>query len=79
MSNNSQKPVILERFTHFPNAPQMAQGMIAGNALPTPVSIWVALAVNTQEIVGQNVNKKKLLEELSQKEYVVKKVVNEWN
>lgn len=75
----SQKPVILKRFTHFPNAPEMARGMITGNVLPTPVSIWVALAVNTQEIVGQDVNKKKLLEELSQKKYVVKKVVNEWN
>ena len=75
----SQKPVILERFTHFPDAPQMVRGMLTGNALPAPVSIWVALAVNTQEVVGQNTNKKKLLEELSQKKYVVKKVVNEWN
>jgi hypothetical protein len=29
--------------------------------------------------VGQDVNKKKLLEKLAQKKYVVKKVVNEWN
>jgi hypothetical protein len=77
--NNSQKPVILQRLTHFPNAPQMVRGMLTGNIVATPESVWVALAINTQEIVGQNASKEKLLEELSQKKYVVKKVVNEWN
>lgn len=77
---NSQKPVIIQRFTHhFPNAPQIVRGMLTGNLVATPESVWVAMAVNTQEVVGQNPRKEKLLEELTEKKYVVKKVVNEWN
>lgn len=84
MKNNSstrqsQKTVILQRFTHFSSVPEMIHGMLTGNVKNIPESIWVALTIDTQKVIGENVSKENLLQELSQKNYIVKKIVNEWN
>jgi len=80
MSRNNSKPVIIRRFTMLPNAVNLIQKMLSGDVGKVmPESVWVALTVNTQTVVGQNPDKGKLLEELANNKYVVKKVINEWN
>lgn len=78
MSANSNRPVILHRVTHFPDPNQMAQSLLQG-VTAQPESIWVAVNVNTQKVVGQNSDKDKLLSEMAEQKFTVKKIINDWN
>lgn len=78
MSASSNRPVIVHRVTHFPDPSRMAMSMLQGGHAK-PESVWVAVNVNTQMVVGQNSDKDKLLSELAEQKFTVKKILNDWN
>lgn len=74
----SLKPVVVQRITSYPTPEDAAMGILSGNT-PQPASMWVAVGVNTNEVVAQAPEKAKLLEMVASKRYTVRKVINDWN
>jgi hypothetical protein len=76
---NTSTPVIVQRITRHPSPADMAIGMLQG-VQPETQSIWVAVGINTAEVIAQDSDKAKLLEALAQKgNYKVKQIINDWN
>lgn len=71
-------PVNIHRVTHFPTANNTDANSPA-NVNGHPESVWIALGVNTQEVVAQNTDKTLLIQELERLKFVVKQTFNEWN
>jgi hypothetical protein len=76
---HTTKLVIVQRITHYP--PMALIAMAEATGLPiAPQSMWVAVGVNTAEVVAQAPEKDKILELLNQKgNYKVTRILNDWN
>jgi len=70
--NAPTKLCIVHRVTHYPK--QIQHGKETA-----PESTWVAIGVNTQEVIAQDADKSKLISELLARNYVVQKITNDWN